>query len=62
MRKAAGTPAMILCTHAKYGSIENFTVHQKNPSIKKVYTLIPLVFFFAVLLVLFLMLKPQAPA
>jgi len=53
---------MVLCTHAKYGSIENFTVHQKNPSIKKVYTMIPLVFFFAVLLVLFLMLKTQAPA
>jgi len=52
---------MVVCTHVQYGSMENFTAHQKNPRIKKVYTLIPLSFFFVVLLVLFLMLKIKTP-
>jgi len=53
---------MVLCTHVKYGSIENFTAHQKSPRIKKVCALIPLAFFFVVLFVLFLILKMKESA
>jgi len=61
MKSRRNTRGMVVCTHVQYGSMENFTAHQKTPRIKKVYTLIPLSFFFVVLLVLFLMLKIKTP-